>query len=120
MYQLKNVRHNFDVNVGDVGVTVRKGVKWSKTKHGDKLELWVCNQSHYGMCNESLGCHKVGEGMVLGYWVGPYGKLPPALLSIEHNITLRDKQQLTAILKKVYGSIKNDDIVTALIYLRTK
>lgn len=119
MRQLRNLRHGFDVPVGHIGVTVRKGTKWAEVEIGEELELWICQREHYGRCRPHLGCKLVGTGQVLGYWIGKLKDIPRGLLAIEHNMAARDYNTLMAQLKQAYGKITDEDIITALIYLRT-
>lgn len=118
MKQLKNIAHTFDVELGGVGVTVRKGTKWYDMPLNTELELRVCPKGHDGECN-SL-CEKAGEARIIGRWKGSLMNLPHALLSIEHNRDARDMEALKQMLKTGYGSINKHDPVTALIYERTK
>jgi len=119
MRQLKNLRHGFDVPVGHIATTVRKGTKWTEVELGEELELWVCQKGHYGRCRPHFGCKLVGMGQILGHWVGKLKDIPRPLLEIEHNMAARDYNTLKHQLKQAYGSITDDDVVTVLIYLRT-
>lgn len=117
MKRLMNIRHTFDLEVGNVGVTIRKGEKWSKIPIGTLLELMNCTQGHKNTCEEN-GCSCEGYGKVLGHWVGEFQKLPLNLLSIEHNNKAKDMTILKEMMKIGYGSIEDTDIITALIYER--
>ena len=119
MERLMNIKHGFDLKVGDVGVTVRKGDKWSRYSAGTELELWNCARGHKESCEEA-GCRREGTGRILGSWVGEFGNLPPNLLSIEHNNMARDANTLKEMMVAGDGSIGDRDIVTALIYGRTE
>ena len=118
MKRLMNIRHSFDLEVGDVGVTIRKGEKWSKVAVGTELELWNCVKGHKESCGE-VGCKCEGKGKIVGSWVGELGKLPSSLLAIEHNKTAQNKETLKAMLLVGYGQVSDYDIITALIYERT-
>jgi hypothetical protein len=118
MEQLRNINHGFDIEKGDVGVTVRKGSKWYDFSTGKEFELRVCPAGHDGECN-SL-CEKVGHGKKIGGWRGALAQLPKNLLSIEHNIEARDYEKLVLMLEKGYGSISPSDTVTAMIYVRVE
>jgi hypothetical protein len=114
---MRNINHTFDVEKGDIGVTIRKGGKWyEKLGIGTEFELRVCPGPHDGVCN-SL-CKKVGTGETRGLWKGRLLNLPPSLLSIEHNTQARNIEVLKEMLEIGYGSISDQDIVTAVIYLR--
>ena len=117
MLYLKNVNHTFDLLVGDVGCTIRKGSKWAKVPIGETLELMNCNQPHQGTCGED--CKREGTGKAIGSWLGKFQELPRNLLQIEHNIAARDIVTLKEMLEVGYGSIAEDDIIIALVYQRT-
>jgi len=134
--QLKNVGHSFDVGIHDVGVTIRKGEKWSKVPIGTELELWNCPKPHSGDCPQTfptinisltdlieppfkeIKCRREGTGKIIGRWVGIFEKLPLNLVKIEHNLSARNYDVLVKMLQDAYGIIKLNDIVTALIYER--
>ncbi len=116
MNQLKNIAHDFDVVKGDVGVTIRKGGKWWDTADETRVELRVCSAGHDGTCN-SL-CKNAGIGRKIGAWKGRFIDLPPSLIAIEHNKKARDIEKLKLMLETGYGSINDDDVVTAFIYVR--
>jgi len=118
MRQLKNINHTFDTPLGDVGCTIRKGSKWYDESIGNEVELRNCPKGHDGDCN-SL-CHHAGTGKIIGHWKGPLINLPPTLLAMEHNVQARDPEKLREMLERGYGKICNEDIVTALIYIRTE
>jgi rubredoxin len=117
MKDLKNIDHTFDVEVGDVGCTIRKGTKWSEVPPDEHLTLWNCPHPHSGDC-DPFECKHEGSGNVVGFWLGEFGKLPPSLVAIEHNKSARDMDVLREMMKVGYGKINDDDIVTALIYER--
>ena len=116
MQQLRNITHGFDVAKGDVGVTIRKGSKWYEHPDSNRMELRICPAAHDGICN-SL-CKNAGIGRKIGGWKGRLIDLPPNLLAIEHNEEARDYEKLKLMLAAGYGSVKDDDVVTALIYVR--
>lgn len=115
--ELRNVKHGFDLVVGQVGVTVRKGEKYSKLPIGTIFELFECQSPHTGSCKD-VGCKACGTGIMLGYWVGAWKDIPQGLLSLEHNIEARSKAVCERMLKEGYGSLEPDDTVTAVLYLR--
>ena len=116
MKDLKNINHTFDVAVGDVGCTIRKGDKWSKEPVGEGIMLWNCSKGHDGKC--LAGCKCEGTGVIVGSWTGKFGELPPSLVAIEHNRDARDMEVLREMMKAGYGEINDSDLVTALIYYR--
>ena len=116
MIALKNVNHTFDVEVGDVGCTIRKGPKWSEVPIGEPLCLMYCLRPHQGACDES--CEHRGGGRVVGSWLGKLKDLPSTLLKMEHNRQARNKEVLISMLRAGYGRISDDDIITALVYFR--
>ena len=126
MKRLMNIQHSFDLKVGDVGCTIRRGSKWSKVPVGTELELWNCPKAHPGECTEQplpglqVACKCEGKGKILGSWMGKFIRLPDNLLSIEHNNQCKDFDALTDMMVRAYPDIKLGDIVTALIYERVK
>jgi hypothetical protein len=117
MAHLKNIDHTFDVALGDVGCTIRKGRKWSDAPVGEELILMNCHQGHSGECGDECKCE--GHGRVIGSWVGQLKDLPPNLLKIEHNNKAKDLTELMKMMYVGYGTISETDIITALLYERT-
>lgn len=76
MIQLQNINHSFDVEVDEVGVTIRKGTKWSVYNIGTEIELWNCSTFHKNNCSIRKGCKYEGKGKIIGYWVGLFDYLP--------------------------------------------
>lgn len=112
MLRLKNIDHDFDVDVGEIAVTIRNGLKWSERLNiGNTIELVF--QKYKG----DNGV-KVGEGRILGFWNGRFNTLPKSLIMLEHNRNARNEIILEKMLKTIYPDFKNDNYVTALIYIR--
>lgn len=109
--QLRNLDHGFDVPVGEVGVTVRNGHKWSVTQG---LEFNLVEQ----YSDPDLDDKVVGQGKVLGFWQGKFKNLPDSLLSIEHNNQCRNYFNLLHTMETAYPGFTEDSEVTALIYER--
>jgi hypothetical protein len=118
MQVLRNIDHAFDVELGDVGCTVRKGTKWAEVPSGELLELMNCPTAHPDECH--AGCYYEGLGEKIGHWVGPLKGLPKSLVAIEHNVKARNIVMLREMLETAYGELNDDDIYTALLYIRTK
>jgi len=105
LMQLKNIAHTFDVNVGEVGFTVRKGRKWYETcKLGDNINLWNCQRAHQGACIDEH-CAFCGTAEVVYVSVERFKNLSPELLMFQHNKNCRTydalKQQLIKAYKKI-------------------
>jgi len=116
--QLKNITHSFDVNVGEVGFTVRKGRKWFETsKVGDILDLWNCQMAHLGKCTDKH-CSFCGQAEVVYITLENFKYLTPELLMFEHNKDARDYDILKKQLIRAYGKFDDNDIVTLLFYKR--
>ena len=62
MKQLKNINHTFDIEFGEIGVTFRKGWKWSNVKKRTLLELWNCPKAHSGDCTVNTPLQRTGFG----------------------------------------------------------
>ena len=124
--QLKNVEHDFEVAVGDAGVTVRLGAKWQAAATGEVVELWLCDEPHDGDCPIELPdadraplCDQRGHGKILGWWTGAFTDLPVSLRLIEHEMMARTSKGLYDSMRRAYGdAFGSDSIVTALIYAR--
>ena len=109
--ELKNLDHSFDISVGDIGVTIRLGNKWSLNP-GEVFHL----VEQYS--NERKDEY-VGQGKSIGFWYGKFSELPEKLLQIEHNIEARNKEILYNMMKAGYGDqFDIDSHITALIYER--
>ena len=124
MKQLKNVKHDFDVEVGSVGVTLRKGFKWATAPRGEELELWECSIAHEGDCPARIGgretCTLQGVGTVEGRWVGTLKSLPAKVIELEHEPSSRVYSGLLASLRRAYGPLMPEgEYFTALFYRRT-
>lgn len=120
MYQLKTVQHDFEVEVGRIGVTVRKGFKWAVVPNGTRIELWRCEVPHDGECPQ-IACSPQGEGMIdhRFLWVGRLRDLPARLIEYEHEERSRSYSVLLDSLARAYGTVSEDDWVTVMGYLRT-
>lgn len=130
--QLKNVQHDFTVNVGEVAVTVRLGDKWNNAyrdalkEDGGALvvDLWQCEEPHSGECSEfgsvtRFPCHLRGTGVIIGAWRGNLIDIPQTLLWLEHEPDAQEWRGLYKSLRRGYGDqISPLSPVTALIYQR--
>jgi len=137
--QLKNVQHDFETPVGEVGVTVRRGFKWAMVATSTQLELWRCERPHAGDCPEimpvlqvhtdlqpvaedipgAVFCSKQGTGRVVGHWVGQLKDLPARIIEQEHEAESRTYSGLMHSLRRAYGPQLSDvHYVTALFYMR--
>jgi len=111
--ELRNLDHGFDLKAGNVGVTIRKGVKWA-LRPGSKFALI---EQH---SDEEVEDEAVGSGTVLGHWSGRFDEVPANLMKIEHNDAATDPEVCLAMMKAGYGDkFTEADLVTALIYIRT-
>lgn len=117
---LKNIQHDFEVEIGDVGVTVRKGSKWADSVDMGltDVELINCGEPHTGDCTQEKGCVYCGTAQLLGYWYGSLENIPKGLLALEHEKASRTYEGLLYSLKRAYGEFDEKDFFTALIYLR--
>lgn len=108
--QLRNLDHGFDLKVGDVGVTIRKGYKWALNQ-GTEFDLV---EQH----SDEKPDEVVGTGVAIGNWLGRFKNVPNNLLKIEHNEWAQDKDTCFDMMKAGYGDFTEDSEVTALIYER--
>lgn len=116
---LQNIDHGFDVERGEIGVTIRKGTKWAHVPRDAELVLFNCGEAHSGECTPAT-CRYCGEGVKRGHWVGKMKHLPKSLLALEHNTEARDLEVLNRMMRTAYGDdFGPETVVTALIYERT-
>ncbi len=109
--QLKNLDHTFDLACFDIGVTIRKGLKWA-IQPNEKFHL-------VEEFSDDKEDKLVGKGISLGFWTGDFFNIPSRLLKMEHNVCARNKEVLFDMMKEGYGdSFDEWTIVTALIYQR--
>lgn len=112
MKKIENLNHTFDLEVGEIGVTIRKGIKWYLHSNlSDRVEL----------VENFNGVRKtVGLGKIIGYWIGEYHNIPEPLVRMEHNKKARSRKVLHKMMVKAYGKIENTDYVIAVLYIRLK
>jgi len=85
MKQLQNINHDFDLQIGETGFTVRKGRKWyDKCDLGDILRLWKCKKAHSGKCTDKY-CEFCGTGEIVHLSLEFFKNLTPELLMFEHS-----------------------------------
>lgn len=111
--KLVNLKHDFEVGVGDIGVTLRRGVKWAGRPVGTKLQL-VRHEDPEGKVEQEQG-----EGVIVGHWVGHLRDLPAVIIEKEHEATSRLYTGLLNSLRRAYGTISESEYFTALFYKRT-
>jgi len=132
--QLKNVQHDFEVPIGEIGVTVRLGDKWFQAfrshihdRDGFVVDLWQCPQGHSGECvatgpanSDGTGvvCKFRGTAKIIGAWRGKLIHVPDTLLALEHEKSSRNFMGLLFSMRRAYPNISSHDYVTALIYTR--
>lgn len=93
--------------------TVRLGDKWKKiTNKEDLLEIWFCEESHYGRCGAAKGCGFKGTAEVHEHWYGALRDVPARLIQHEHNKQCRELEGLKQRLNEIYGGHKFRNEVT--------
>ncbi len=110
---LYNVEHDFDVEVGEVGVTLRRGDKWFKVPAGTQL-LLIRRDGSGDSAQEGVQ----GTGEVVGHWYGRLMDLPARVIEKEHEPSSRLYTGLLASLRRAYGEIAEQEMFTALVYRR--
>lgn len=107
--------HMLETNVGEVGVTVRLGLKWNNLVNvGDWVALCVCLPTPDDH-------HLAGIGKVVELWTGAFTNIPARLLEQEHEISSRNYSGLFNSMKKAYGTTFSDSsVVTIVAYERVK
>jgi hypothetical protein len=90
--------HPIDTDVGEFGVTVRRGLKWADAKIDEQLDLCVCPQGPDGP-------HEVvGRGTVVGVWGGAFHQIPGRMIENEHEESSRMYSGLLASMRRAYGA----------------
>jgi hypothetical protein len=110
---LKNVEHEFDVEIGAIGVTLRKGFKWANVERGTLIDLYFQHSAEKGLSDEFRGTARV-----VGHWVGQLKDLPARVIEMEHEASSRLYGGLLESLRRGYGSVTESDYFTALFYQR--
>lgn len=115
--------HMLDTNVGEVGVTVRLGLKWNNLVNiGDWVALCVCmrhSPDHSSVLNETH--YLTGIGKVVELWTGAFTNIPARLIEQEHEMSSRNYSGLFDSMKRAYGTAFNaDSVVTIVAYERVK
>lgn len=110
---LKNVEHEFDVAVGQIGVTVRRGFKWAQVPRGTTVELYYQHSPEKGLSDEFRGTAEV-----VGHWVGQLHNIPARVIEMEHEASSRLYSGLVESLKRGYGPFEENEYFTALFYRR--
>jgi hypothetical protein len=91
--------HTIDIEPGEIGVTVRRGMKWSGAKPGDEIKLCVCVEGDGDTQVHSI----VGRGIVtyarLTYMLG----IRAWELDHEHSASARTYRGLMDGMRRAYG-----------------
>lgn len=124
--KVMHMLHDLDLEVNQIGTTVRNGLKWRVDK-GTELLLCVCtDRCLTSICNEAWSedvcgnCHRVGRGQVLSTWTGKFRDIPARLIENEHEIRSRLYSGLYDSMEKAYGdSFRGGATVTVVEYVRT-
>jgi hypothetical protein len=104
--------HAVEVVPGEVGVTLRLGEKWFKTKDGETIELCECSA-------DNTTHTVVGHAEIVGRWYGMFTYLPARLIEKEHEISSRMYSGLLKSMRRAYGQDFNEESnCTALSYKR--
>lgn len=104
--------HSFELEVGSIVVTVRRGIKWANSQKGDELELCVCE-------GQPIQHNVVGKGIVQSAEIYRFCDLPWKVFYTEHEIAAKTYGGLLNSMKRAYGYDFNEkEIVTALFYKR--
>lgn len=111
MKQLKNLDHSFDLNVSEIGVTIRMGDKWRLPKG----EVFLLVEQYSDGSRDRMA----GSGVAVDSWCGAFEEIPDSLVALEHNKSARDKTVLFGMMKAGYGEqFDETSIVTAFTYRR--
>ena len=105
--------HAIELNVGEVGTTVRNGRKWyDQVVVTDIVDLVV--QTHLGDKGR-----KVGTGRIFSKKLVIFFDILARDIDSEHEISSRNYSGLLASMRKAYGDdFDEDSLVTVLAYRR--
>jgi hypothetical protein len=102
--------HTIDIEPGEIGVTVRRGMKWSGAKPGDEIKLCVCVLGNAEA--QSFGEAERGDTQVhsiVGRGIVTYARLTYMLgiraweLDHEHSASARTYRGLMDGMRRAYG-----------------
>jgi len=103
--------HACEINVGELGSTVRKGTKWADRR--GPIELCVCTREPE---NHTI----VGAGVIQYVWVGQFGEMPARLLAMEHELSSRIYTGLLESMRRAYPGFAETELITVVVYKRTE
>lgn len=105
---MMHMLHSLDCDIGDIGVTVRKGEKWFGTI-GVPVQLCVCVPEH----------RIEGKAVIIDNWYGIFRDIPGRFLEKEHEEESRMYSGLLNSMRRAYGEDFNEDEeVTVVVYNR--
>lgn len=107
--QVLHSLHSYDVPAGKIGVTVRRGNKWSTSQPGTFLDLCCCVDGH----------KIVGMGEILKTRYCPFDTILAKDIELEHEGSSRLYSGLLESMRRAYGEeFKEDEYVTLVFYRR--
>ena len=121
MQTLDNL-HTIDIQLGEVGTTVRLGSKWAaRLSVGEKFRLQESLFREHGADGSPiLESTIVGAGQVTKMWQGKFEDIPFWVIEAEHDESSRSYEGLRESMERAYGEDKFNvaSHVTALSYIR--
>lgn len=124
MYVLDNL-HSVDIQPGELGVTVRKGLKWAVRILDEGMDRFQIQVTLEGVAVKGQVLEKdvaqgiLGEGEVDDVWVGQFSDIPARLVSLEHEEAARTYGGLLESMRRAYGEdFSLETFVTVFSYVR--
>jgi len=116
---LHMIQDSFDVDVGGIGVTVRRGSKWAQLiRRTLNLDLCVC--SYEGGPATGVPKHtNAGTGIVIETHLLPFKNVPARLVALEHEKSSQNYFGLLTSMRRAYGAdFAEREDVTIFAYRR--
>lgn len=99
------------LKVGEIGNTVRDGLKWADLKAGDTLDMKAT-------FNPKDSGFEFGKAEVMSVVVKNFHELTPEEVQLNHKRNTRILSQLLKNMVEVYPGFKADNTVTVLTFKR--
>jgi hypothetical protein len=113
--------HPLGLKVGEVGVTLRRGMTWADKwinviSETDELHIALCE------CSPDRKKHKiVGKGVVTDATIDHFCHMPASILAYEDSAGARTYDGSLRAMRSVYGEdFDESELVTVLTYRRTE
>lgn len=103
-----------DQEVGQIGVTVRNGIKWMGYQ-GEFIDLCECISSDK---SKDMTHFVTGRGKILNKGTCAFRDVPARIVELEHCADARTYSGLLEAMKRAYSNFTEQNIVTWIEYVR--